>query len=46
MIRFEPRARAPLALRLGTQVGAVAAALRSPRSRSPSLARRWCAPSA
>ena len=27
MIRFEPRARAPLALRLGTQVGAVAAAL-------------------
>ena len=27
MIRFEPRVRAPLALRLGTQVGAVAAAL-------------------
>jgi ABC-type uncharacterized transport system permease subunit len=27
MIRFEPRTRAPLALRLGTQVGAVAAAL-------------------
>ena len=27
MIRFEPRARAPLALRLGTQLGAVAAAL-------------------
>jgi ABC-type uncharacterized transport system permease subunit len=27
MIRFEPRARAPLALRLGTQVGAIAAAL-------------------
>jgi len=27
MIRFEPRSRAPLALRLGAQVGAVAAAL-------------------
>jgi simple sugar transport system permease protein len=27
MIRFEPRARTPLALRLGTQLGAVAAAL-------------------
>jgi ABC-type uncharacterized transport system permease subunit len=27
MIRFEPRSRAPLALRLGTQLGAVAAAL-------------------
>ena len=27
MIRFEPRVRAPLALRLGTQLGAVAAAL-------------------